>query len=271
MWPSVSAGALGLAARTVLWFAGLGVVVVACSHPNAAKPRAGAAPTRVSGIYLCLPPDPVAAYDDRAYPTNYPAPPPRSARPGRCFGSTARAARAGYALARTPAHDLLIGGVYLVPTSPSIRALCRRSIRAAELAVPCPTLVPGVPSSLFCDTATPCAQPGWFVLEGSFAGGPGYVGVSRGGGHLWIIAFTRRDGVWPQDTLAGGNVIDSTRVLGHRATFVSYPAGSRLNSGHVVLIWRDGGTTYAVSLHGHTTVNERLDLAIASHLQLLKR
>jgi hypothetical protein len=51
--------------------------------------------------------------------------------------------------------------------------------------------------------------------------------------------------VWPQDTLAGGRV--------------------------VVLVWHAGRATYAVSLHGHTRLNERLDRAIALHLRYLVR
>jgi hypothetical protein len=272
MWGSGSAAVVRIVARIVMSSVGVGVIVASCGGTRVAQPRVGVAPERVSGIYLCLPPDVVAVYHNHAYPTNEPSPPPKTVRPERCFTSTAQAARAGHPIASTPAHDRVIGGVYLVPPAATVEALCRRSTRVAELAVPCPTLVPGPPSSLSCDTATPCAQPGWFVLEGTFAGGPGHVGVpAAGGGHLWIIAFTARAGVWPADTLAGGHLVRNTHVRGHPARVVSYPFGSGLNSCHVVLIWREGRTTYAVSLHGHTKVNERLDVAIAAHLRLLSR
>jgi hypothetical protein len=226
---------------------------------------------RVSGLSLCPRTDPLAGYHHRYYPINYPNPPPKTVRVDRCFTSTKEAFLGGYRLAPTPSGSVLVGGVYLVPSSRFVTSMCRSSIRTAHLVVPCPTLIPGTPTSVACDTATPCAQPGWFVLEGSFAGPPGYIGVTRGAGHLWIIAFTHRAGVWPADTLVGGHLIRTTHVRGHAANFITFPYGSGLNSGHVVLIWHVGQTTYAVSLHGHTKVNERLDLAIANHLRLLTR
>ena len=90
--------------------------------------------------------------------------------------------------------------------------------------------------------------------------------MAPGAGHLWIIAYNRRSGVFPRDTLTGGTRTGTTRVGTHPATFVEFPDGSDVNSGHVVLVWHAGGVTYAVSLHGHTALNERLDLVIARHL-----
>ena len=70
------------------------------------------------------------------------------------------------------------------------------------------------------------------------------------------------------DTLTDGRVVGRTRVRGRPGVYREYPFGTGLNSGHVVLVWHVGGTTYAISLHGHTAVNERLDEAIADHLVL---
>jgi hypothetical protein len=206
-------------------------------------------------------------YHGHYYPQGFPDPPPMSARLDRCFASVSRAARAGFTRAPVPAGDLLVGGVYLVPPGRSLTLSCRRAVREARLVVPCPTLVPAG-GSVTCNGGERCAGRGWFVLEGSFPGPPGYVGIPGGGGHLYVIAFTRRRaGEWPRDTLAGGRVVGRTHVRGRPAVFHAYPFGTGLNSGHVVLVWHAGGTTYAVSLHGHTTVNERLDLAIALHLR----
>ena len=108
------------------------------------------------------------------------------------------------------------------------------------------------------------------VLEGSFGGPPGYVGIPGGGGHLYVIAFTGRSGVWPGNTLQGGRIVGRAHVHGRSAVYRAYPFGTGLNSGHVALVWHAGGTTYAVSLHGHTAVNERLDRAIALGLRFFR-
>jgi hypothetical protein len=234
----------------------------------ARRPPAGAAPLHVSGIYVCPGPEPIVGYRRRFYPVHFPSPPPVTVRPDACFASGAQAVRAGYQRAPVPKGDVLIGGVYLVPADRDLSALCQRAVHAAGLRVPCPALVPDA-GSVTCNALTQCAGRGWFVLEGSFAGPTGYVGIPGGGGHLYVIGFAHRKRGWPQNTLAGGRVVGRTRVSGHAARFVAYPFGTSLNSGHVVLEWHVGATTYAVSLHGHTRVNERLDMAIARHLRYL--
>jgi hypothetical protein len=35
-------------------------------------------------------------------------------------------------------------------------------------------------------------------------------------------------------------------------------------------VWHTAGVTYAVSLHGHTALNERLDYVIAQHLRFVR-
>ncbi len=258
-------------ART-LQIAALVLLLGACAgtRPAKAPPQAGAAPLRFPGAVVCPGPDPIAGYQGRFYPVGFPSPPPMTARLDRCFASNAQAARAGYARAPVPPADRLVGGVYLVPAARSLTPLCHRAVSAAALAVPCPALVPDN-GSIFCNALSQCAGPGWFVLEGSFGGPPGYVGVPGGGGHLYVIAFTKQADVWPQDTLAGGRIVGRTRVRGHIGVYHEYPFGTGLNSGHVVLVWHAGRTTYAVSLHGHTRLNERLDRAIALHLRYLVR
>ena len=245
----------------------LALLATACAG-SAHHAALGVPATRVDGIYICPSGAAVAGYAHTFYPSNYPTPPPRSVRPGRCFTSTRQATAAGYALAKPPSGGVDVSGVYLVPPAPSLAGLCQRSARKAGLAVPCPTLIPGTPNSVLCTGEFPCAAFGSFVLEGSFAGPPGYVGVTPGNGHLWIIAYDQRSGVFPRDTLAHGLTIGHTTVRGVPGRYIAFPPGSALNSGHVVLIWVERGVTYGVSLHGHTTLNEHLDRIIAKHLRL---
>ena len=252
--------------------AAVALLAGACAGAHARRPPGpGAAPLHFPGAYTCPGPDPIIGYRRRFYPPGFPTPPPLTVRPDRCFASTAQAGGAGYTREPVPAGDVLVGGVYLVPAADALTAKCRRSVRTARLDVPCPGLVPVDPGTVACNGGYQCGGPGWFVLEGSFEGPPGYVGIPEGGGHLYIIAFTRRAGGWPRDTLAGGRVVGRTHVRGRSGVYHDYPFGTGLNSGHVALVWHVGGTTYAVSLHGHTKVNERLDRAIALHLHFFVR
>jgi hypothetical protein len=251
----------------------LALLAAACGGANArTQPRAGAAPLHFPGGYTCPGPDPILGFHRRFYPVGFPDPPPMTVRPDRCFASTTQAAGGGYTRAPVPAGDIVIRDVYLVPPARSLAAACRRSVGTAKLVVPCPTLVPADPRSVACNGYSACAGPGWFVLEGHFTGPPGYVGApAGGGGHLYVIAFTRRSGAWPKDTLTGGHVVGRTHLHGRTAVYHAYPFGTGLNSGHVALVWHIGGETYAVSLHGQTDTNARLDRAIAAHLHLLRR
>jgi hypothetical protein len=249
----------------------LTLTAAACGGSSAAPASvSGVRPASVGGLYLCPSLDPIPAYRGRFYPRTFPTPPPKTTRPRRCFASAMQASRAGYRLAPTPSGDLLIDGVYLVRPAHSVTALCLGAVGKTDLAVPCPTLIPGVADDAFCSQEAGCTRPGAFVLEGTFAAPPSYLGVQPGEGHLWIIAYDQRSGVWPKDTLQGGTVVATTLVGPHRASFVSFPEGSNLNSGHVALIWRQLGVTYAVSLHGHTALNQRLDVLIARHLRFLR-
>ena len=239
------------------------------SSTRAPKSQPGVAAKNVGGVYLCLPTAPIAAYGALFYPVNYPAPPAPTKRPTRCFASQRQATAAGFHHARPPEGAADIAGVYLVTAEPSLARLCVRSAKTAGIAVPCPTLVPGKADAVFCAGVFPCARRGAFVIEGSFAGPQGYVGASPGNGHLFILGFDKRSGVWPADTLDNGTVVGTTTVRGHPARFVAFPPGSSLNSGHVALIWHVHRTTYAVTLHGHTQLNERLDRVIAQHIRFI--
>jgi hypothetical protein len=47
------------------------------------------------------------------------------------------------------------------------------------------------------------------------------------------------------------------------------PPGSALMSHHTVVSWVVGGIRYAISLHGHSRLNQRLDTVIADHSALV--
>ena len=228
----------------------------------------GVAPTHVGGVWLCPQTAPVAAFGHVDYPPYHPAPPPKTRRPARCYDTLATARAQGGTVAPAPPGGMLVSGVYLVPPDASLARICRSSARRADVQVPCPTLIPGAGYSAFC-IPNGCASRGAFVLEGSFSGPPSYAGVGPGTGHLWVIAFNADSGVWPASTLIGGRTVGHVTVRGRPGRYLEFPEGSELNSGHVVLVWRAGGVTYAVSLHGHTPLNERLDLLIARHLHMV--
>ena len=58
-------------------------------------------------------------------------------------------------------------------------------------------------------------------------------------------------------------------VRGVQARWVTCPEGSEFNSGHVVLVWIEGGVNYAVSLHGANPTNRRLARLLAEHVELV--
>jgi hypothetical protein len=236
----------------------------------------GARPSKVGNSYLCPAWAPVVAFGKHFIPGNFPSAPPRTRRPTGCLASVQKAARAGLSVEPTPAGDLLIGGVYLTPPSDGVKRLCDSAAKSTGLITACPTLIPGSPDSMSCAGVFPCALRGAVVLEGNFDGPPNYVGDARGSGHLWIFTIAARllrarpFGPFPADTLSlalGARVVRRLTFEGHPARFLEFPnAGEDLNAGHVVLIWRAHGAEYAVSLHGHTRLNEQLDLTIAAHL-----
>ena len=51
-----------------------------------------------------------------------------------------------------------------------------------------------------------------------------------------------------------------------RTTWISCPAGSELDSGHVLVEWSDQGWIYAFSLHGNTPTNRQLLGVMAEHI-----
>jgi hypothetical protein len=201
----------------------------------------------------------------------YPARPGPGIRPDRCFRSIAQAEEAGYRLAPSPPRAVRVDDVYLVPPERRLAASCRRAARIAGFAVTCPTLVPVPADSVGgCAGVGRCVRRGAFILEGRFNGPPGYVGAGGRGGHLWFF------GAIPSkasevDCCGAHRTEASFAVRGHQASWLEFPSGSEVNSGHVVLQWREHGVIYSVSLHGHSELNRRLDEILAKRVQMVAR
>jgi hypothetical protein len=243
--------------------------VTGCSGGRGSE-KLGRAPQKLeTHLYVCPADFDTIGYRRRAYPSMYPARPGSGVRPDRCFRSIAQAEHAGYRLAPTPSGATRVGDVYLVPPVRRLAADCRHAAQVAGMAVPCPTLVPVPADSVGgCVGVKRCVRHGVFILEGSFNGPRGYVGVGGRGGHLLFLAAAA--GKASEIECCGGvRTKASFAVLGQRASWLEYPSGSELNSGHVALEWRKRGVVYLVSLHGHSELNRRLDKVLAKRVQLV--
>ncbi len=88
-----------------------------------------------------------------------------SVRPRTCYQSVQAAQAAGYTLAPTPPGDVLVAGVYLVPTSPALRPQCAAAAQRLRSSVPCPGALPTTALPAGCvDTCRPGSLP-LFTLE----------------------------------------------------------------------------------------------------------
>jgi hypothetical protein len=220
-------------------------------------------------LYVCPSEFDSIGYRRHVYPSMYPARPGSDIRPDRCFRSIDQAEQAGYTLAPTPPGAVRVDDVYLVPPKRSLASYCRRAARIAGFPVPCPTLVPVPADSVGgCFGVQRCVGRGIFVLEGSFNGPPGYVGTEGRGGHLWFLAAVANRASEIQ-CCGGRKTQASFAVRSHRASWLEYSDGSELNSGHVLLEWREHGVVYVVSLHGHSELNRRVDALLAKRVQMI--
>jgi hypothetical protein len=89
-------------------------------------------------------------------------------------------------------------------------------------------------------------------------------------GHLWIAAGKGRRELAGQECCGGRNRAGRPRVDHTTGHWISFPSGSFGNSGHIMLVWEANGVTYDVSLHGHSSLNERLDRIIANHVVYIR-
>src|SRR5439155_17702843 len=167
-----------------------------------------------------------------------------------------------------PPGGMLIETIYLVAPAPPITPICRKAARELGFTVLCPGLIPGDANSMAnCDTD--CIFLKALVLAFSFSGPPGYVGIpGQIGNHLFVLeSRAGRDSKVGFLTCFDGRSAGDVTIRGTIGRWVTCPSnGSGMNSGHVMLVWVDGGVRYAVSLHSDTDLNRRIALAVAERL-----
>lgn len=235
-------------------------------------------PDRVGARTQCPPRWPVLAMSDHtSYPPGHPGKPPPGVTAVVCYQTAAQAASAGYAPAPLPAGVLEVGGVYLAPTSSSFQARCRRVADRLEFAVPCPrllpTLAPGVRSPRLCEEPPTCRRGLWLRLQwDGFQVPPGYLGPSDYG-TLDIDAGPTRSaaGRLPLQCPHERRIATPT-VHQTRAALVTCPEEGQQSSwgGTMLLRWSQQGTLMAITVYGWSDVNQRLVVAVANHLRLVR-
>jgi len=232
------------------------------------------APFRLGGRVECPPAWPVLAMSNHtSYPAGHPAKPPATATPVACYQTSAKAASAGYTPAPLPAGVLEIGGVYLTPTSQRFQAHCQQVADRLGFAVPCPGLLPTSPPGLapprLCPQPTACQQGQQLLFSHDFVVPFGAVGASGGYGSLLIVATPtqRRAGLQcPNERPIAMPTIQRIRaVLTACQDDAPWVLGGSLR-----LRWSQQDTLTVVSMPGPTASNQRLVVAVADHLRLIR-
>jgi hypothetical protein len=255
-------------------FLGTAILVAACQRgaaPTQTKPPALGQQARevAEDLFVCPGGYGWPAYGDLVYAPNDSSKPAADVRPDRCFASLDEATRAGFHLLPPPPGGLLIDTIYLVPPDPPILPICREASRRLGFTVLCPAVVPGDANSFVDCAIIGCVSDDALVLSFAFSGPPGYLGIpGQSGNHLFVlearagreaaIGFLGCDG----PARHRGTVV----VRRLEGTWIDCPAGSSMNSGHVMLVWTQRAIRYAVSLHSDTPVNRDLALAVADRL-----
>jgi len=210
-----------------------------------------------------------AAYGDLVYAPNDPSKPAADVRPDRCFRSLDEASRAGFHLP-SPPGGVLIDSISLVPPNPPLGPACQDAARRVGFTVLCPGLVPGASNSVVACARRDCVSLGSIVLIFTFSGPPGYIGIpwEPGGNHLFVlearagrertVAFLGCEG--PQD-------VEPVSVRGNAGQWIHCLDGETMNSGHVMLVWKERHVRYVVSLHSDSFTNRVIAAAVADALE----
>jgi len=252
------------------------VLAVACQGGGRQTPAQSASPALGTpplapypDLFVCPGGFSVAGYGDVFYLPNDPSGPSANVRPDRCFANTAEARKAGFHLPPPPPGGTIIEDLYLVPPDPPVTPICEAAARRLGFTVLCPTLAPAPSNSLADCFQAGCVVLRAFVLQFSFAGPPGYVGIpGQTGNHLFVLeSRAGRESEVEFLTCFEGQAVRDIAVRGAAGQWVNCPAnGSGMNSGHVLLVWREDGIRYAVSLHSDTELNRQIALAVAQGL-----
>lgn len=175
------------------------------------------------------------------------------------------AAGCGNAGGSAQGGPLVVDGVRLMRAPPQVHRACLRAARRLHVVIYCPTLVP----PKWGTRMQVCAGcNGTFSSTGSFHGPHGYVGTrdSPGWGHFTMWAAPHRLINQGYVGCTDGKRLSQETIDGRRTRLISCPAGSELDSGHVLVEWSDQGWIYALSLHGNTPTNRRLLRVMAEHI-----
>jgi len=208
--------------------------------------------------------------------------------------------RAGFRPAETPPGDLVVDGVYLVPTSVSLGATCARAAVRLGYAVPCPGMLPNPPPF---GSRPHCGEPLGFLFpqngacvanlnefaydpysgtvpapkyafvfgQGAFATPPSWIGpasiVSAGIVILAVPHSAERD--VRLIVCSSGTAISTVVVDSHAATIRHCHNGPN-DTTETVLSWKQGRIVYEVAILGPDGVDAAsLVEAIASHIELI--
>jgi hypothetical protein len=191
----------------------------------------------------------------------------------------------------------IIDGVPLIHPTKAERDECQKVANATHAGVPCPELIPDpIPTS---ESSSNCAgefvgptcgrpqiapierltSPYFFWQQTTFQVPAGYVGVPEettiGGealGHFVIYAGKTLDlSRFGKASPIPDYCTQVRRLRVHRVTARMYQCANsdngrsvELDVGHELLIWKQNGVICEVSLHGHSQVNQDLDLVIAN-------
>ena len=183
----------------------------------------------------------------------------------------------------TPPGSVRVAGVLLVPAESSLEESCRRAAAAGGFTVPCPGLIiqhrapvgEGCPSEDLayagkdCLEVTPEGTP--LSRRDSFLYTQNDI-VLDGGLHLFIAGVRSDSRLAPFRTGCVGSERSEPGpdLDGEPTVWIECPDASSMNSGHVLLRWAKGDVIYAISLHGHTSVNREVELAIARNLKYIE-
>jgi len=183
-----------------------------------------------------------------------------SVRPRTCYRTAAAARAAGYTLAPTPLGDVLVAGVYLVPTSPALRAQCAAAAQRLHSPVPCPGVLPTAALPAGCVGDCQSGSLPVFTLEFSSYLSP----VAGEDPHAYIIG-TADPGAYVRQTCAHDAADPFAAPLGAELV-LTCPKSSALNSGHVMvwLLWNR--LAAAVSIHDATAGHRDIAQVIADRL-----
>ncbi len=220
------------------------------------------------GVFVCPGGYDWPAYGDVVYAPSDSRIPAADVRPKRCFASLDEAQRANFHLAPPPPGGVLIDTIYLVPPEPPLLGTCREAARRLRKTILCPTLVPEPPPVEVCGEDN-CIFARAFVLSFTFSGPPGYVGIpNENANHLFVLkARVGRERSVEFLGCTGARNVQSVTVRGHAGEWIHCLGGETMNSGHVMLVWKEDGVRYAVSLHSDTVTNRAIAPAVAAGVE----